>query len=495
MRKVIKKQLKIGQVSIENIQIDMSCRDEIPQLLLGLQTIYSNKQKREEVFAILEKMIPDDVDPGNGRLGMELWKILVLGTLRLNCNWDYDKLHDIANNHGTVRQFLGHSYFEIDQRYALQTLKDNIGLFTPEILDEINQVVVNTGQDMVCGNNDIELKGRCDSFVVETDVHYPTDINLLLDAVRKIVFQTGRLCDDLGITAWRQYHHIFKKIKRQFNFVRKLRYSTAKDKARRAKREQLIIDAHRQYVDLIEFYVIRAKESIGILNEMGIGHVATIMLIKNYIIHAERQIDQIRRRVLDGEKIPHNEKVFSIFEEHTEWINKGKAGVSQELGLSVCILEDQYGFILHHHVMEHQKDVDIAFLMVSAAKRKFTGLFGCSFDKGFYSPGKREELRTILDQVVLPKKGKLSKKDKQTEHSEEFIESRRKHSAVESAINALENHALDRCPDHGLDGFKRYVALAVLARNIQILGAKVRQKALERLKRRKRSGSAYRLAA
>ena len=106
--------------------------------------------------------------------------------------------HDIANNHGTVRQFLGHSYFEIDQRYALQTLKDNIGLFTPEILDEINQVVVNTGQDMVCGNNDIELKGRCDSFVVETDVHYPTDINLLLDAVRKIVFQTGRLCDDLG---------------------------------------------------------------------------------------------------------------------------------------------------------------------------------------------------------------------------------------------------------------------------------------------------------
>jgi len=75
--------------------------------------------------------------------------------------------------------------------------------------------------------------------------------------------------------------------------------------------------------------------------------------------------------------------------------------------------------------MEHQKDVDIAVLMVSAAKRKFDGLFGCSFDKGFYSPGKREELRTILDQVVLPKKGKLSKKDKQTEHSEEFIESRR----------------------------------------------------------------------
>jgi len=495
MRKVIEKQLKIGQVPIENIQIDMSCRDEIPQLLLGLQTIYSNKQTRDEVFAILEKMIPDDVNPENGRLGMELWKILVLGTLRLNCSWDYDKLHDIANNHKTVRQFLGHSHFEINQKYALQTLKDNIGLFTPKILEEIDQVVINTGHDLFCEDSDIQLNGRCDSFVVETDVHYPTDINLLLDAIRKVVFLIGPLFDDLGITEWRQYHHIFKKIKKRFNFVLKLRPSKAKDKAKIAKREQLIIEAHRQYVDLVESYVLRAKESIGILNEMGIGRVATIMLIKNYIFHAKRQIDQVRRRVLDGETIPHNEKVFSIFEEHTEWISKGKAGVPQELGLGVCILEDQYGFILHHHVMEHQKDVDIAILMVSAAKRKFAALFGCSFDKGFYSPGNREDLRSILDQVVLPKKGKLSKKDKQIEYSDEFIESRRKHSAVESAINALENHALDRCPDHGIDGFKRYVALAVLARNIQILGAKVRQKELERLKRRKRSGSAYRLAA
>ena len=219
------------------------------------------------------------------------------------------------------------------------------------------------------------------------------------------------------------------------------------------------------------------------------------MLIEHYIFYAERQIDQIRRRVLDGETIPHNEKVFSIFEEHTQWISKGKAGVPQELGLGVCILEDQYGFILHHHVMENQQDVEIAVFMASEAKRKFASLSGCSFDKGFYSPENRKELQALLNEVVLPKKGKLSQKDKQTEHSEEFIESRHKHAAVESAINALENHALDRCPDHGIVGFKRYVALAVLARNIQVLGAKIRQKTLERLKRRKRSSSVYRLAA
>ena len=90
-----------------------------------------------------------------------------------------------------------------------------------------------------------------------------------------------------------------------------------------------------------------------------------------------------------------------------------------------------------------------------------------------------------MDYVILPKKGRLSAKDKEIERSEEFVLSRRKHSAVESSINALENHGLDRCLDHGLHGFKRYVALSVLARNMQILGHLIQQKELRRQKRRK----------
>lgn len=479
MRKVIENQLKIGQTDIPNIQIDVNCRDEIPQLLLGLQFIYCNRQLRDEVFQILKTITPKEVDTDKGRPGMDLWKILVLGTLRLNCNWDYDKLHNIANEHKTVREFLGHTIFEFDKIYGLQTLKDNISLLTPELLDQINQVVVKAGHDLIGKNNeDGVLKGRCDSFVLETDVHYPTDINLLLDAIRKILFLIGQLCGDLGISEWRQYQHIFKKIKKQFNFVRKLNHSSSKNEQKKAKREQLIIDAHQQYVDLVATYFGRAKDSIRILKEMGIGSVARIMMIENYIAHAERQIDQICRRVLNGETIAHNEKVFSIFEEHTEWVSKGKAGVPQELGLGVCILEDQYGFILHHHVMEEQKDVEIAVSMVAEAKRKFPLLSGCSFDKGFYSLANKQKLQGILHEVVLPKKGKLSIADKQIEYSEEFIAYRHKHAAVESAINALENHGLDRCLDNGISGFKRYVALAVLARNIQLLGAKIRQKYL-----------------
>jgi len=97
--------------------------------------------------------------------------------------------------------------------------------------------------------------------------------------------------------------------------------------------------------------------------------------------HAERQIDQIRRRVVEGEKIPHEEKVFSVFEEHTEWVSKGKAGVPVELGLRVGVLEDTMGFVLHHQVMEKQTDEKVAVDMVEAAQARFPTLGQCSFDK------------------------------------------------------------------------------------------------------------------
>ena len=93
-----------------------------------------------------------------------------------------------------------------------------------------------------------------------------------------------------------------------------------------------------------------------------------------------------------------------------------------------------------------------------------------SFDKGFYTPDNREQLQEILEKVVIPKKEKWSQKDKVIEADEEFMSARKQHSAMESAINALGAHGPNCCPDRGIDGFKRYVALAVVARNIQKLG-------------------------
>ena len=208
-----------------------------------------------------------------------------------------------------------------------------------------------------------------------------------------------------------------------------------------------------------------------------------ISQIQDYIQHAERQIDQIRRRVAEGEAIPHADKVFSLFEPHTEWISKGKAGVPVELGLKVCIVKDQFQFILHHQVMQKATDDQIAVSIIKEVQQRFAYFRECSFDKGFHSPAYQKELGVILDHCVLPKKGKLSDIRKEIENSEEFKRARRKHSAVESSINALENHGLDRCPDHGIHGFKRYVAMAVVARNIEILGQMLLQEELKKERR------------
>jgi len=487
MRKVIDLQMEFWKTDIANIEFDLQSRDEIPKLLMGLQYIHRTTSIRKKVAEVLKQIVPKK-SYETGRPGMDLWKILVLGTLRLNTNWDYDKVLEIANNHNKLREMLGHSKTDCDSQYALQTIRDNIALLTPEILDEINQIVVKAGHSIISPNKDPQLRGSCDSFVVETDVHYPTDTNLLFDAMRKMISLLAIICSEVGITAWRQSHHNILKIKRLLRSVQKLRHSTSKDKAKRQKRAEFIIAKHQNYINVCQGFVIRIKETIRILRELEILSMSQelrLISIEEYIRHAERQIDQIRRRVVFDEKIAHKEKVFSIFQPHTEWISKGKAGVPQELGLGVCVHKDQYGFILHHRVMQQQTDDKLAVVMVQETKNRFANLVGSSFDRGFYSPENKNQLAEILDYVVLPKKGRLSVKDKEIEQSEEFVESRRKHSAVESSINALENHGLDRCLDHGLHGFERYVALAVLARNIQILGHLLQQKELKKQNRRK----------
>lgn len=149
MRKTINPQMMLGQVDISAIDFDLRSRDEIPKLLMGLQYIYCTPDIHREVFELLEGMVPAGIDAKNGRPGMLLWQILVLGTLRLNCNWDYDKLKEIADNHKTVRQMLGHSDYADGYLYPIQTIKDNVSLFTPEILGTINEIVVKSGHNLV----------------------------------------------------------------------------------------------------------------------------------------------------------------------------------------------------------------------------------------------------------------------------------------------------------------------------------------------------------
>jgi len=493
MRTVIQPQMQFGQVDIATIVFNPKSRDDIPQLLRGLQYIYTNAALRERVFTILQEVMPKRVgaegkaSPKTGRPGMEQWKILVLGVLRLGLNADYDRIQELANEHKTIRHMLGHSDCMEEKRYELQTIKDNISLFTPDILDRINQEVVNAGHQLLKKNDQEKLKARCDSFVVETDVHFPTDINLLWDALRKTIQISAQFCNIYGLTEWRQSRHLLRTIKKNYRLIQKLKHSTSKDEIKRQAKQDEIKEAHRVYIEQAQGFVQRVRATSRLLkNDHGVTS-NQLTELEGYLIHAERQINQIRRRVLQGETIPHEEKVFSLFQPHTEWISKGKAGVPVELGLRVCVVEDSYRFILHHQVMEKTTDDQIAVSIVKDSQSRFPALNTISMDKGFHSPNNQIQLKERLDLVILPKKGRLSEADKVRESDVEFVQLRRQHSAVESAINALEAHGLDKCPDQGIDGFKRYVALAIVARNIQRLGVVVREQALQKIARRRGS--------
>ena len=149
MRQAFTPQLELGSTPIEDIIFNARSRDDIPQILLGLQHIYKEPSLRDAVLDVLHRNLSKSIDFNNGRPGMDLWVLLVLGTLRLGLNCDYDRLHELANEHNTIRSMLGHSDWQESNQYSLQTIKDNVMLLTEEMLSEMNEIVVSAGHALV----------------------------------------------------------------------------------------------------------------------------------------------------------------------------------------------------------------------------------------------------------------------------------------------------------------------------------------------------------
>jgi hypothetical protein len=227
MRVVQNEQMTIGEVDVSKMSFDYKSRDDIPKILKGLQFVYTNLALRSAIFELLEAQVAPKVSKSVGRPGMPLWTILVCGVIRLDLNCDYDRLHELVNQHNSIREILGHGAFS-DVRYHFQTLKDNVALLTPELLEQINQRIVQAGHVLVKKKDGEALRGRCDSFVVETDVHYPTDIKLLFDAMRKVITLSAQLCEDCGFTEWRQHAYNVRHVKRHMRTAQNKKRSKAR---------------------------------------------------------------------------------------------------------------------------------------------------------------------------------------------------------------------------------------------------------------------------
>ena len=171
MRKRFEEQLSLGVIPIGDVKIRTKSRDEMPPLLVALQTIFVTKELNEAVFELLESVICNN-KKATGRHGMDLWHILVLALVRHACNTNWDKLHHFANNDMTMRSIMGlrNNQFEDGfYEFEYQTILDNVSLLDTTTIDKINALVVAYGLKLFKKKEEALIL-KTDSFVVETNV-------------------------------------------------------------------------------------------------------------------------------------------------------------------------------------------------------------------------------------------------------------------------------------------------------------------------------------
>ena len=153
-----------------------------------LQHIYSTPKVRDSILKSIARDVNGKSSPKHGRRGLSYWEILVLAARGWDAVCDYDQLQDLAENHRALRQVMGIGDWESEQkdkrRFDWRRIESNITLLRPETIAEINQAIVEEGHRL-------EPKAaetvRGDSFVVETNIHYPTDSSLIADGLRKVL--------------------------------------------------------------------------------------------------------------------------------------------------------------------------------------------------------------------------------------------------------------------------------------------------------------------
>jgi hypothetical protein len=457
---------------IEKIRLPLKSRDELPPLLAGLQWVWMHPTLKAEIFALLEAKILAG-KKATGRPGMDLWQILVLGVVRLGLDADWDRMEDMANHHTLIRQMLGlpaTPWADESKMFGHQTLRDNVALLDDELLQQINARIAAAGREVFAKKGGAPLAAlevKVDTYVLETDVHFPTDLNLLWDAGRKCVALIVTYRDQFGyaLPGWRKAKDWRRQLKACERIASHVVYRGGPNKEARVK------SAVRDYLAVGRELSAKVRESLCSLCDqpVALAHWEALEYFQRMLA---KHLDLVERRLLKKEIIPASEKVFSLFEPHTEWIQKGKQRPNVELGHRLLLATDQHQLIQDYDVAAGVADVDRS---VPVADR-LLGRYGAgrvaslSFDKGFTREADRELLSLYVPEVVMPKRGKKNAAETERESTKQFVALRHQHSAVESAINSLEHHGLNRCLDVGLTGYLRYVGYGVMSYNLHQIG-------------------------
>lgn len=344
MRKRFEQQLQLGQLSISQIKVNPKYRSGFPKLVLALKELFLTPEYNEKIFGILEEHILKG-KKNTGRTGMDLWILFVLAQTRLCLNISYDELHRMANSDKMLRQIMGVEfepyYFVEPIEFEYQNIVDNVSLLDDETVRQLNRVIVEMGHGVFKKKEAEALRLKTDSFVIESNVHFPTDYNLLWDSGRKCMDIIGKFVDKYAeITGWRKLAWWYRELKNAMRALGQVGKAGGKDKEVRLQK------AATDYLDKALLFLTKLEKEKTNLPFNDAQDLALQIELEYYQSMLVKHIDLVERRIIKGETIPHEEKLFSIFEPYTEWITKGKQNPSVELGKNFQITTNQFNLIV-----------------------------------------------------------------------------------------------------------------------------------------------------
>jgi len=428
-----------------------------------LETISDLLHQQDEVIEqVRQDLVRGLKNPQTGRNGLTPEQVLRCLVLKQIKNWDYRELRERIADGYTLRSFTAFGSQPVPKHDAFNRAFHRL---TPETLQIINELVVQAAVDLGLENGKAL---RVDTTVVQTDIHHPTDSTLLWDTVRVLTRLVGNLSEAAGC-AIQGFRNHTRAARRRMQQIQRMTPQQRQQQQTQKYRElidltQEVIDGARQALTNTRITKSRDLRSVALIDQLR-------KQIEQYCQLGQRVIEQTRRRVLAGEQVPSEEKIYSIFEPHTDLIKRGKANTPVEFGHKVFLAESAKGLITQYQVLDGNP---VDQQQVAASLQAHCEFFGrapelYSADRGFYSEA---NVRTCEQQGVevisIPQRGgQKSEQQQALEKSPAFKKGQRFRAGIEGRISVLfRGRGMKRCYAHGQQRFELLVGAAVLANNL-----------------------------
>jgi IS5 family transposase len=312
---------------------------------------------------------------------------------------------------------------------------------------------------------------RLDTTAVETNIHWPTDSGLLWDSYRVLARLVRRLRKrDRGLVAGRRLH--LRRTRRLYlQIARRARGRAARPEALKPLYSRLIRQVQSLHAWVDEILASALFRSPA--QRTGGQIEAPLEQLGHYRALSERVVDQARRRTVLGEAVPNHEKLFSLFEPHTELLKRGKAARNIEFGHMIQIQQVEGKFITAYEVFQNKPN---EAMQLEPTLENHRALFGeypqeVSADKGYaQSAAQLERLAPKVKQLAVSKAGRSSQADRQREHAPCFRMAQRFRAGIEGTISFLKRTlGLARCLAKGWPRYAAAIGAALFTHNLLIL--------------------------